>query len=113
MSLAEKRCIPCEGGALPLTQDEAVALLIKLDGWSLSENSKEISKKFTFKDFRGALDFVNAVGEIAEAENHHPDIEFGWGKARLRLSTHAIGGLSENDFIVAAKIDRMKGEKVL
>ena len=75
--------------------------------WMLAEDAKSISKNFKFKDFKEALAFVNKVGDIAESEGHHPDIELGWGKVTITLSTHAIGGLSQNDFIVAAKINNI------
>jgi 4a-hydroxytetrahydrobiopterin dehydratase len=106
MELKEKRCVPCEGGAKPLEGSELRRFLeeygSELDGWDITEG--KLMREFSFKDFSGALEFVNKVGEIAEKENHHPDICFGWGKVNLSLVTHAIGGLSENDFILAAKI---------
>lgn len=79
----------------------------ELQGWELVDGAKQIEKSFTFKDFKDALAFANRVGAIAEAEQHHPEIEIAWGKVEIELSTHAIGGLSENDFIVAAKIDAL------
>ena len=105
MSLLAKKCVPCEGGTMPLTIQEAQTLLRNVPTWTLSLNAKKISKMFTFKNFAEALAFTNKVGEIAEAEGHHPDIELAWGKVGLTLSTHSIGGLSENDFILASKID--------
>ena len=107
MDLAAKKCIPCEGGAAPLSKDEATVLLAQLKGWQLSDDAKEIEKSWKFPDFAQALAFVNKVGAIAEEENHHPEIEFTWGKVEIELSTHSIGGLSENDFILAAKIDAL------
>lgn len=107
MSLAEKKCVACEGGVSPLNRVEAEVLLKQLHGWQLSEDAKTIAHTRSFRDFAEALVFVNAVGAIAEAEGHHPDISFGWGRATISLSTHAIGGLSENDFIVAAKVDML------
>ncbi len=107
MDLAAQKCIPCEGGVSPLTKDEAEALLAQLRGWELSDGAKKIEKTWKFADFAKALAFVNAVGALAEAENHHPEIELAWGKVEIELSTHAIGGLSENDFILAAKIDQI------
>ena len=106
MALIDKKCIPCEGGVLPLTIPQANALQSELDGWTLSPDAKMISKKYTFKDFAEALSFANTVGAIAEDENHHPDMEIGWGKVTIKFATHSIGGLSENDFILAAKIDK-------
>ncbi len=79
----------------------------QLHGWSLVDDDKTISRSFSFKDFAQALSFVDKVGAIAESEGHHPDIQLGWGKATVSLTTHAIGGLSENDYIVAAKVDEI------
>ncbi len=108
MSLAEKTCVPCEGGVMPLTIQEAESLMKELNEWTLSPDAKKIEKDFTFKNFAEALAFANKVGAIAEAENHHPEIEIAWGKAEVELSTHSIGGLSHNDFIMAAKIDTIE-----
>lgn len=91
----------------PLSREAAGGLLAQLRGWAMDADAVRIEKDFAFKDFASALAFVDRVGAIAEEEDHHPDIEFGWGKARIRLSTHSIGGLSENDFILAAKIDAL------
>lgn len=104
--LKNKKCVPCEGGVKPLTPDEYGSYLrTALTGWS-DVDEKQIEKEYKFKDFQQALDFVNKVGKIAESEGHHPDINLhGWNKVKLTLSTHAIGGLSENDFIMASKID--------
>ena len=77
----------------------------EVPGWELSADAKKISRKYKFKNFKEALVFVNKIGDIAEAEGHHPDLSFGWGKVTIELMTHAIGGLSENDFILAAKIN--------
>lgn len=105
MTLAEQKCVPCEGGALPLTIQEAETLMKDIHGWELAGGAKQIEKEFKFKDFKSALAFANKVGDIAEAEGHHPDLTVKWGSVRVELSTHAIGGLSVNDFILAAKID--------
>ncbi len=104
--LTQKKCVPCEGGVKPLTPDEYGAYLRnELDGW-VDIDGMKIEKEYKFKNFREALGFVNRVGQIAESEGHHPDINlYGWNKVKLTLSTHAIGGLSENDFILASKID--------
>lgn len=107
MDLAKKRCKSCEGGMPPATKEEAEMLLKRVNNWTLSEDGKRISKNFTFKDFAGALAFANKVGAIAEEEGHHPDLFVGWGKVRVELTTHALKGLSENDFILAAKIDKI------
>lgn len=104
--LSQKHCVPCEGGMLPLTKKSAEIMVPQIPGWELREDGKEVSRDFKFKDFAAAIAFVNKVAEIAEAEGHHPDISVhGWNKVRLTLSTHAIKGLSGNDFILAAKIN--------
>ncbi len=105
MNLLSKKCIPCEGGMDPLTDVEVRNYMPDVPGWNVSSDSKEISKEYKFKDFIGAINFVNKVAEIAEGEGHHPDIKINYNKVKLTHSTHAIGGLSENDFILAAKID--------
>jgi len=104
--LKHKKCVPCEGGVKPLTPDEYGAFLrTELSGWTDVDMVK-IEKEYTFKNFQQALDFVSKVGQIAEEEGHHPDIFLhDWNKVKLTLSTHAISGLSENDFILASKID--------
>ena len=104
--LARKKCVPCEGGVPPLDEPTARSYLASLTGWDLVAG-KRIQKEYTFKDFARALAFVNRVGAIAEAEGHHPDILIhSWNRVRLDIFTHVIGGLSENDFILAAKIER-------
>jgi 4a-hydroxytetrahydrobiopterin dehydratase len=106
--LTAQRCEPCEGGVAPLTRGEAEALMAQLDeDWSLSEDAKEIRRDYHFKGFNRTMGFVNAVAWIANTENHHPDLEVGWGHCLVRYTTHAIGGLSQNDFICAAKIDAL------
>ncbi len=106
MDLVQKKCVACEGGAAPLTRAEAEVLLKQLRGWTLSGDGRWISKEFKCKDFKDALAHTNTIGAIAESEGHHPDVQLSWGRVVVELTTHAIGGLSENDFIVAAKIDR-------
>ncbi len=106
MDLANKKCIPCEGGVPPLKGEELDLYLEKVAGWQVFEG-KKIYKEFKFPDFEKALAFVNQVGRIAEEEGHHPDVRLSWGKVLVELSTHAISGLSENDFILAAKIDKI------
>ena len=103
-TLATKHCVPCHGGVPRLTGAEIGPLLAQLEGWEVSEEH-HLSKEYGFKNFADALAFVNRAGAVAEAEGHHPDIEFGWGYARLRIYTHAIDGLSESDFILAARLD--------
>ena len=107
--LLDKKCVPCEGGVIPFNISEIHKYQKKVDGWSLVKNEKDIfflEKKFTFKNFLDSQNFVNQVGKISESEGHHPDISFGWGYAKVKITTHAIEGLSENDFILAAKIDK-------
>lgn len=103
--LASKHCVPCEGNTPSLNHEENIKLLGEINGWTLLHD-KAIEKLFTFKSFKEALAFVNNVGAVAEAEGHHPDINlFDYKNVRITLSTHAIDGLSDNDFILAAKID--------
>lgn len=104
--LSQKDCVPCRGGVPPL-QGEAVAkLLAELDEWEVV-NEHHLKKSYRFGDFRESLAFVNRVGEIAEEQGHHPDICFGWGSAEISIWTHKIDGLTESDFILAAKIDQL------
>jgi 4a-hydroxytetrahydrobiopterin dehydratase len=106
--LSSRRCVPCEGGTKPLGRDEIERLLKSLQGWE--SNGKEIFRSFEFKNFCQTMAFVNAVAWIANRQNHHPDLGVKYGSCTVRYSTHAIGGLSENDFICAAKIDAMAAE---
>ena len=104
--LLNKKCVTCEGGIMPFDVSEIHKYQKKVDGWSVKENQKKIyflEKKFTFKDFVSSQNFINKVGEISEKENHHPDISFGWGYCKIKIFTHAIKGLVENDFILASK----------
>ena len=105
--LATRTCTPCRGGVPPLGRDQAEAYLEQAEGWQLLDDGKRIEHTFKFKNFREALGFVERVGALAEAEGHHPDITFGWGYATISLHTHKIKGLHENDFIMAAKINRL------
>ena len=108
--LAEKKCIPCEGGIPSFKIDEIHKYLKKVDGWdvkSSEDKSFYLIKNFKFKNFEESQSFVNKVGNIAEEENHHPDISFGWGYCKITIFTHAIKGLAESDFILAAKIDNI------
>jgi len=108
--LLNKKCVPCEGGILPFDISEIHKYQKKVDGWDVKKNIKEIyflEKNFIFKNFVNSQNFINKVSEISENENHHPDISFGWGYAKIVITTHAIEGLSENDFILAAKIDQI------
>ena len=108
--LFEKKCVPCEGGVPALDISEIHKYQKKIDGWDVIKNEKNIyflEKKFTFQNFVESQKFVNEVGRISEEEGHHPEILFGWGYAKINISTHAIEGLSENDFILASKIDKI------
>jgi len=107
-SLAERKCKPCEGGVPPLSRQAAEQLLGGLqDGWKLDADTHAIRRAFSFKDFYRTMSFVNAVAHIANIEDHHPDLEVGYNYCRILFTTHAVKGLSENDFICAAKIDRI------
>ena len=108
--LLNKKCVPCEGGVLPFDISEIHKYQKKVDGWDIINDKKKnflLNKKFKFKNFLDSQNFINQVGEISENEGHHPDISFGWGYAEIKITTHAIEGLSENDFILAAKIDQL------
>jgi 4a-hydroxytetrahydrobiopterin dehydratase len=106
-NLASRDCVPCRGGVPPLGSVERRELLKELNGWEVVEGH-HVRKVFEFKDFREALAFVNRVGELAESQGHHPDISFGWGRAEITIWTHKIDGLTESDFILAAKIDKQE-----
>ena len=108
--LSEKKCVPCEGGIPSFDLTEIHKYLKKVDGWDVkndSNNSYYLFKEFKFKNFVESQNFVNKVGDLAEKENHHPDIFFGWGYCKIKIFTHAIKGLAESDFILAAKIDKL------
>ena len=107
--LASRDCVPCRGGVPPLRGAEIENLLRELDGWEVIEEH-HLRKFFEFKNFREALLMVNRVGELAEEQGHHPDISFGWGRAEITIWTHKIDGLTESDFILAAKIDKQETE---
>ena len=104
--LAERQCVPCRGGVPPMKSDEIEKFLRQLDGWKVVEEH-HLHKTYSSKNFRETLDFVNRVGELAEEQGHHPDICFGWGKAEITIWTHKIDGLTESDFVLAAKIDHL------
>ena len=104
--LASRRCVPCRGGVPPMRGAEIAEFLQELDGWEVVEEH-HLRKGYKFGDFREALEFVNRVGALAESEGHHPDISFGWGYADISIWTHKIDGLTESDFILAAKIDAL------
>lgn len=105
--LSQKKCVPCEGGQPPIPKERAKEIAKQLQGWTVSGDGRWISKEFKFPDFKNAMHFAGKVGDIAEQEQHHPDLQISWGKTVVELTTHAIDGLSENDFIIAAKIDAL------
>ena len=107
MDFTKKRCVPCEGGIPSKTSAEVDEALRSLDGWDAREEATQIHKHYRFKDFVEAMRFVNALAALAEAEGHHPDFAVHWNTVDVTLWTHAVGGLSENDFIVAAKTDAL------
>lgn len=107
MELAKQKCVPCEGGVAPLSTEEARKLAEQTPGWEVLEG--RIVREFRFRNYVEAMDFANRITPIAEAENHHPNLHISWGRVRVELFTHAIGGLSINDFILAAKINEIAG----
>jgi 4a-hydroxytetrahydrobiopterin dehydratase len=104
--LASRECVPCRGGVPPLKGQEVTKLLDELNGWAVVEEH-HLRKVFKFANFREAQEFINKVGALAEKEGHHPDICYGWGRAEITIWTHKIDGLTESDFILAAKIDQL------
>lgn len=104
--LASRQCVPCRGGVPPLQQDAITSFLGQLEGWEVVDQH-HLKKNYRFANFREALLFVNRVGDLAEQQAHHPDICFGWGNAEIRIWTHKIDGLTESDFVLAAKIDAL------
>jgi 4a-hydroxytetrahydrobiopterin dehydratase len=105
--LAQKECVPCKGGVPPLKGEDLAGLASQLgEGWRVI-NEHHLEKEFKFKNFRQALDFTNQVGELAEQQNHHPDFYLAWGKVKLTLWTHKIDGLTESDFVFAAKVNKI------
>lgn len=105
--LTQKTCKPCEGGVTPLNTAESSEMLKQLTGWELKQDAKNLEQTFRFKDYYQTMAFVNAVAWIAHQDDHHPDMEVSYNRCLINYSTHAIGGLSENDFICAAKIDAL------
>ena len=105
--LSAKTCVPCKGGIPPLELSEAEALIAQAPEWKMVAEATRLHRSFKFENFQTAMDFVQKVGAIAEQEDHHPDIEFGWGYANILIFTHKIDGLHENDFILAAKINEI------
>jgi len=107
MGLADQKCVPCRGGVPPMEASKAQEMLKQLgSGWQLNKDG-HLERLYTFKDFAQALDFVNKVGAIAEEQGHHPDLFLTWGRAEVKIFTHKIDGLTESDFILAAKIDQL------
>jgi 4a-hydroxytetrahydrobiopterin dehydratase len=109
-SLADKTCVPCKGGEPPLTREQFAPLLAQLDGWTVHEDSR-LAKEYRFKNFAEAADFVNAAAAIAEEQWHHPELHLRWGIVRAELRTNKIKGLSEADFVLAAKFDRLYSQR--
>lgn len=107
MSLTSKTCVPCRGGIPPLQPAEARTLLKQTPGWELTRDDTRIRRAFTLGDFAEAMALVQKIGDLAEAEGHHPDLAFGWGYCTVVFYTHKIGGLHENDFIMAAKVNAL------
>ncbi len=107
MSLAEKHCVPCRGGVPPLSGEALEAMKSEVPGWEVVDGH-HLTRTFDFPDFRTALDFVNRIGAMAEEEGHHPDLYLAWGKVGVKTWTHKIDGLTESDFILAAKVDRLR-----
>ncbi len=107
MDLTQKHCVPCEGAMPALSPEEVNRYKAGVLGWTVSPDSKKLSREFTFPDFKETMAFVNKVADIAEAEGHHPDLHVSYGKVTIELWTHAANGLSENDFILAAKINQL------
>jgi 4a-hydroxytetrahydrobiopterin dehydratase len=107
MNLTAKICTPCRGGIPPLTRAEAEIYLPEVPGWALTGEATQIERTFKFKDFVSAMAFAQKVGNLAEAEGHHPDMTIGWGYCRVLFQTHKIKGLHENDFIIAAKVNQL------
>ncbi|MFI4891593.1 MAG: 4a-hydroxytetrahydrobiopterin dehydratase [Steroidobacterales bacterium] len=106
--LSEKKCVPCEGGTKPLGPAETKALLEGLDAtWIISDDHKSLQRSYKFRDFYRTMSFMGALAHIANSEDHHPDVRLGYNYCHVTFTTHAIGGLSENDFICAAKLDRI------
>jgi len=108
VNLEKKTCVPCQGGIAPIDADTANSMLADVPGWALIVDATQLRRSFTFKNFIAAQDFAVQVGAISEVENHHPDISYGWGYCTVVFYTHKIGGLHENDFIMAAKVSEVR-----
>jgi len=105
--LHRKTCVPCHGGIAPMGAEQARAMMDQVPGWTLSEDARLIRRSLTFRNFMEAQQFATEVGSLSEAENHHPDIRYGWAYCTVTFYTHKIAGLHENDFIMAAKVNRL------
>jgi len=112
-TLSEKTCIPCQGGVPRLDLDTCLQMIKQIPDWQLNEDATRISRRFTFDDFLNALNFTGKIGELAESEFHHPDINVGWGYCQVTFQTHKIRGLHENDFIMAAKVNQLPTTMIL
>jgi 4a-hydroxytetrahydrobiopterin dehydratase len=113
MNLAQQTCGPCAGGVPPMTAHDAHARLSEIPGWNLVDNGHRIERSFKFHNFTEACGFANRVAELAEQQGHHPDIAFGWGYCTVSFQTHAINGLHDNDFIMAAKVNEIIHEPAM
>lgn len=111
MSLAEKHCVACEGGVTALPTAECARLLKEIPGWQLVKDGLWLRREFSFRNWKQAMAFTNGISEIAESEKHHPDLEIGWGYCNVSLQTHAVGGLHDNDFVIAARISALHDAK--
>ena len=109
MELSEQKCVPCSVGTPPLSREEMLDMAQQTPGWEIMDN--KIERTFKFRNFVEAMRFANRITKVAEEENHHPDLHISWGKVRVELSTHSVGGLSTNDFIVAAKINKLSEDE--
>ena len=107
MDLLIRKCVPCQGGMAPMPASEAESRLASVSGWELQDEARKLRRTFMFADFIQAQDFAVRVGGLAQAENHHPDISYGWGYCTVLFYTHKIGGLHDNDFIMAAKVNAL------
>jgi len=108
MALTGKTCVPCKGATAPLPEEEARRYLLETPGWTLEENATRIRRRLEFRDFASAMEFARRVGELAEAQGHHPDLSVGWGYCEVVFRTHRIRGLHENDFVMAAKVNALE-----
>lgn len=111
MSLANEKCVPCRGDVKPMSREEAESFVAGFPSWALDEGATRITRTFRFGDFAGAMEFARRIGDAAEEQGHHPDLALGWGYCTVTFSTHRIHGLHRNDFVMAARVDRIAGEE--